>query len=134
VRECLEGERTPEPVVESGRRIERGEDVGIASRRGHDRDVGVVLCSGPNHRRPTDVDLLDQLVDGDPRPLEGGREGIEVDDHQSEWGDTCHDQLLAMILETQVREQARVDPRMERLDPAVEHLRAAGHGRDVGHW
>ena len=26
-----------------------------------------------------------------------------------------------------------VDPRVQGLDPAVEHLRAAGHGRDIGH-
>ena len=37
-----------------------------------------------------------------------------------------------MVVEPAIRQQAAVDPRMERLDPAVEHLREAGHGGDVG--
>ncbi len=42
--------------------VDRREHVGIARRRGDDRDRGVVLRSRAHHRRPADVDLLHALV------------------------------------------------------------------------
>ena len=38
-----------------------------------------------------------------------------------------------VVLEAPIGQEAGVDPRMERLDPPVEHLRGAGHRRHVGH-
>ena len=72
-------------VIASGavRRAPRGPPRSGAGRR-DDRDVGVVLGGGPDHGRPADVDLLDQLVDVIPGRSSGGRERVEVHDHELE--------------------------------------------------
>ncbi len=82
----------------------------------------MILGGRPDHRGAADIDLLDQLVHGDPGPFEGRGERIEVDDHEFEGRDAGVDELEPMILEPPIREQAPVDPRVERLDPAIEHL------------
>ena len=41
---------------------DRGQHVGVAVRRGDDRDRRVVLGRRAHHRRAADVDLLDALV------------------------------------------------------------------------
>ena len=93
----------------------------------------MVLGGGAHHRRSADVDLLDQLVDRDAGPAERGRERVEVDHDQLERGDAGRDQLPAVVGNAAIREEAAVDPRVEGLDTAVEHLGAAGHRGDVGH-
>ena len=93
----------------------------------------MVLGGGPDHRRPADVDLLDQLIDRDPGTLECGRERVQVHHHELERRDAGAQQLMAVIGEAPIGQQPTVDARVQGLDPAVEHLRAAGHGRHVGH-
>ena len=132
VRERFERELAPQAVVGPLAALERREDVAVAGRRGHDRDVGVVLRGGPDHRRPADVDLLDELIDRDARPLERGGERVEVDDHELERGDRGVHELPAVVLAPAIGQETRVDPRMEGLDPPIEHLGRAGHGRHVG--
>ncbi len=104
----------------------------VPRRRRHDRDVRVVLGGRADHRRPADVDLLDQLVERDPRSLQRLRERVQVADDELERRDRRGDQLAPVVGPTAVGEEPGVDPRMERLDPPVEHLREAGHGGDVG--
>ena len=92
----------------------------------------MVLGGRPDQRRAADVDLLDQRVERDPGSLGRRLERVEVDHDELERGDARRDQLLAMVRAAAVRQDPRVDPRVERLDPAVEHLGDAGDGRDVG--
>src|SRR5699024_11216989 len=49
-----------------------------------------------------------------------------------EGGDLVRLQLLPVVGEALVGEDAAVDARVEGLDPAVEHLGGSGDGRDVG--
>ena len=110
------------------------EQHGVVLRRvGDDADAGVVLGGRAHERRPADVDLLDQLVVG--RAFARGRLGerVEVDDHELERLDLRGGELLAMVGQPLIGQHARGDARMERLDPAVEHLGEAGHVGNVGH-
>ena len=52
------------PSATPRRLVEGGEDRVVARGIGDDRDAGVVLRGRPDQRRPADVDLLDQLVEG----------------------------------------------------------------------
>ena len=95
----------------------------------------MVLGRRPDHRRPADVDLLDQAVEVElaaQGPLGRGGERVEVDDDELERLDAGRRQLLAVGGEAAVGEDPAVDPRVERLHPPVEHLREAGDGGDVG--
>ena len=96
-------------VVEPVRRVQRREDGVVARRRRHDRHVGVVLRRRPDHRRPADVDLLDELVDRDAGSLEGRRERVEVDDDELERRDPGAEQLAPVVGEPPIGEQAGVD-------------------------
>ena len=59
-------------------------------------------------------------------------ERVQVDDDELERRDPGGGERLAVVRAPAVREEAGVDARMERLHPAVEHLREAGDGGDVG--
>ena len=120
--EGLDRQRGPKSGRHLAVLVERGQHRVVARRRRDDRDVRVVLGRRPDHRRPADVDLLDELVEADPGPLRGGRERVEVDDDQLEGGDRRGEELAAMVGETTVRQDSGVDPRVERLHPPVEHL------------
>src|SRR5699024_7162943 len=84
-----------------------------------------------HHGGAAHVDLLDDLVEAAARG-DGLAEGVEVDHDQVEGGDLVRLQLLPVVGEALVGEDAAVDARVEGLDPAVEHLGGSGDGRDVG--
>ena len=131
--ERLDRQRGPQPERDAPLLRQGGEDGRVAARIGHDGHAGVILGRGPDHRRPADVDLLDQRVEGDPGPIRGRGERVEIHDDELERSDRRRRELLPMVDQSAVGEDPGVDPRMERLDPSVEHLREAGHRRDVGH-
>ena len=133
VAERLDCQGSPQAVGHAAAVGDRGEDRGIAIGRRHDRQAGLVLRRGADHRRPADVDLLDELVERDPGSLGGGGERVEVHHDELERSDRCRCQLAAMIDEPPIGEDAGVDPGMERLDPPVEHLRRTRYRRDVRH-
>ena len=110
---------------------DRGEHVGVAVRRGDDRDRGVVLGGRAHHRRAADVDLLDALV-GRGAGGDGLGERVEVGDDQVERLDAELDELLDVGGQPAVGEDARVHARVQRLDPAVEALGEAGELLDLG--
>ena len=96
----------------------------------HHRDIGMVLGGRSDHRRAADVDVLDRLVVGGA--LRDGRlERIEVDHHEVDGADLVllHRRLVRGVVAH--REQAAMHLGMQRLDPAVHHLRKAGEIRDV---
>src|SRR5699024_3110770 len=94
-------------------------------------DGGEVLRGRTHHGGAAHVDLLDDLVEAAARG-DGLAEGVEVDHDQVEGGDLVRLQLLPVVGEALVGEDAAVDARVEGRDPAVEHLGGSGDGRDVG--
>ncbi len=109
------------------------EDAPIVGRIGDDGDAGVVLRRGADQGRAADVDLLDQLVGRHVRAARRLRERVEIDHDQLERFDAGHGEAATVIVAAQIGQDARRDPRMERLHPTVEHLREAGHGSDIDH-
>ena len=106
-------------------------DLAVARGRGDHCDRRVVLRRGADHGRPTDVDLLDALVESSA----GGHsllERVEVDHDEIERLDAQLLQLVYVAVLAQVREDAGVHARVQRLHAAVEHLREAGHVRNLG--
>ena len=96
-------------------------DLSVAVWRNNDRDRRMVLRSGTNHRWPTDVDLLDTLI-----LISAARdsltEGVEVDDHKFKRRDPVVLQLLDVVRQAGIREDASMHARVQRLDSAVEHF------------
>ena len=108
-----------------------GEDVGVPRGAGDDGDGRVVLGGGADHRGAADVDLLDALVGGGAGG-DGLPERVEVHDHQVERLDAQLGELLAVVLQAQVGEDAGVHPGVQGLDPAVQALGEAGELLDLG--
>ena len=117
-------------------RVEGGEDGVVAAGVGDDRHADAwFLAAARTIDGPADVDLLDQAVEVElaaQGALGGGRERVEVDDDELEGLDAGRGELLAVGGQAAVGQDPAVDPRVERLHPAVEHLREAGDGGDVG--
>ena len=97
-----------------------------------DCHVGVVLGAGANHRRTTDVDLLDHGI-ALGATGHGLNKRVEVYDHELESLDVELGQLLLVLHQTQVRQQTGVHLRVQGLDAAVERLRETGDLRNLGH-
>ena len=128
----LDRERRPKPQRDLTP-SERREDRRISVRRRDDRDIGVILGRGADHRRTADVDLLDELVERDARTLRGRRKRIEVHHHELERADRRGAQRVAVLVAPGIREDPGMDAWMQCLDAPVEHLRKPGHTGDVGH-
>lgn len=131
VLEGLGGEPLAGGEVEAAA-LDRGEDVAVAGRAGDDGDRRVVLGGGADHRGPADVDLLHALV-GRGAGGDGLAERVEVHDDQVE---RLHAEVLELLLvvgETQVGEDAGVHLGVQRLDPAVQALGEACQLLDLGH-
>ena len=132
--ERVERPGAPAPVVEAARGVERRPARRRTGRRRHDGHVGVVLGRRPDHRRPADVDLLDQLVDRDARAARARPRTGTGSRRRARTGAMPRvEELEPVVLEAAIGQEAGVDARMERLDPPVEHLRRPGHGGHVGH-
>jgi len=100
---------------------------GVVVHRIHDRDdVLEVLGRGPEHRRPSDVDVLDGVFEGRGGSGDGGQEGVEIDCHQMKPGDPVGFELHPVTLDVRAGEQAGVNRGMQRLHPPVENLRESG--------
>ena len=125
------GRQPPALLEGEAARGDGREHVGVAVRRGDDRDRGVVLGGGADHRGPADVDLLDALVRARARG-HGLPERVEVGDDQVERLHAELGELADVRLETAVGQDPRVHLRVQRLDPAVEALGEAGELLDPG--
>ena len=124
VRECVRGQlRAPC----AGEALARGrvDDLGVHGGVGDDCDARVVLRRRAHHRRPSDVDLLDAVVER-RTGRDCLRERIQVDDDQVERLDAQFSDLLEVLGLPRVREDPCVDARMQRLHTAFEGLREAG--------
>ena len=79
----------------------------VAGRRRDDRHAGVVLGGRADHRRAADVDLLDEVVEPDARPIRRGGERVEVHDDDLERRDLRFDECLAMGRQASIRKDSR---------------------------
>ena len=106
--------------------LQGGEYLFVELRRGDDGYGPEVLGRGTQHRRTSDVYLLDGLllrgVSGD-----GLLEGVEVDADQVYRADVLLDELLYVVGVFEIGEDAAVHFGVQRLDPAAEYLRRARH-------
>ena len=90
----------------------------------------MVLGGGADHRRPADVDVLDHLVER-RGAAQGVLERVEIDDQQIDRRDAVGDHRRLMGGLAANRQQAAMDARMQRLQPAVHHLGKSGQIGDV---
>ena len=130
MRERLQGEFTALFQLETA--VLHGlSDVAVTCRRGHNSHRRVVLRRSAHHGRATDVDLLHALIKGSAGS-HGLLKRVQVDHDQLEGLDVKVFELLHVVVFTQVRQNAGVDARVQRLHTAVEHLREPGHIRNLG--
>ncbi|BCK69111.1 hypothetical protein Srufu_030640 [Streptomyces libani subsp. rufus] len=132
-RGVLEGlRRQPLALVQREAAVGDGlEDLAVVGGVDDDGHRRVVLGGGADHRGAADVDLLHTLVGGGA----GGHglpERVEVDDDQVERLDAEPGQLLAVVLQAEVGQDAGVHLRVQGLDPAVEALGEARQLLDLG--
>jgi hypothetical protein len=129
VGERLLREGQPERSAGAADRFELGEDRFVAFGVDHHGDGLEVLRRRTHHRRSADIDLFDDVGVRRPR---GRRlaERIQVHHDQVERLDPVLGECRDVIRPALVGQDARVDPRVERLDPAPEHLREPGDVRD----
>jgi hypothetical protein len=121
-------ERGGEPAV----RREVGEDARMVGGIDDDADRAVVLRRGTQHRRPADVDHLDDIRVHRTR-RDGALERVEVHDDEVDRVDAELRELCDMVRVRAVRQDAGVDARVERLHAPTETLREAGEVRDLDH-
>ena len=107
-------------------------EVLVLVRVGDDGNARVILGGRADHRRATDVDLLDALVEISPARHSLG-EGVEVAHHEVERFDVELGQLITMGLQSAISKDAGVNLRVEGLDATVEALRESGDLTDLGH-
>jgi hypothetical protein len=62
--------------------VHLGEHGTVVERIDDDRHAVVVLRRGAHHRRTTDVDVLDGVVEGAAGPRDRGGERVKVDDDE----------------------------------------------------
>ena len=108
--------------------LDEGRVVGDA---GDDGDIFKVFGGGAHHGGAADVDVFDEVAEGDAGLRGGFLKGIEIhDDHVDGLDAVRGDGGFVFGVAANV-EQAAVDAGMQRLDAAVEHLRKAGEVADV---
>ena len=111
---------------------ELGQHRGVIARLDHHGDVVVVLRRGADHGRAADVDVLD-AVGKIGAARDGGFERVEIDHQQIDRPDVVRAHRLGVRGVVAHRQQAAMDRRMQRLDPAVHHLGKSGEIADVEH-
>jgi len=113
--------------------VQLGDRRRVVRRVAEDRDGGVVLGRRPEERRASDVDLLDDRLEGRPR---GDRllERVEVHRDEVDRPDPVLLRLAQVRLGSAFIEDPPENLRVQRLDPSPENLGTAGqvaHRDDV---
>ena len=105
----------------------------VVVRVDHHQHVLEVLGGRAHQARPADVDLLDQLVERRcpdwRRPPRTDRDSRP----RHRWADAGRASAARSSGRAAARQDAAVDRRVQRLDPAVQHLREPGDCRHGGH-
>ncbi len=107
------------------------DDCGVLRHAGDNGDIFEVLGGGTDHGGAADVDVFDEVAEGNAGQGGGLLEGIEVDDDHVDGLDSVRgDGGFVLGVATNV-EQASVDARVQRFYASVEHLGKAGEIADV---
>ena len=99
---------------------------------GQHHHVIMVLGRRPDQRRAADVDVLDAIVRGGAG-CDRGLEWIQVHADQIDRQDAVLGHLRQVIRIIPPAQNAAMDLRHQRLDPAAQYLRKAGMVRDLRH-
>ncbi len=111
--------------------VEFGGEGLVVGGGGDDGDVFEVFRGGADHGGAADVDVFDDLGEGDAGLLGGGFEGVEVDDDHVDGLDRVGGDRGEVIGVFADVEDAAVDLGVEGFDAAVEHFGEAGEVGDV---
>ena len=114
--------------------IDCTDDSRVVARIDYDPDVLVALGGRPDHRRPTDVDLLHRGVHRDVPRSDRLSERIQIHRHQIDGTVSMLSERGHVIGVRPSGQQPGVDRRMQRLHSAVHHLgmlRDLRYGRDL---
>ena len=112
---------------------EFGGDGGVVGRIGDHGDAVHILRRRTNHGRAADVDIFDELFDGEIGARGGGFERIQIHDHQINRRDSLLPHLIAVGGFAAAEQDAAMDLGMQRLDASAEHFRPAGEVGDIAH-
>src|SRR5579872_3245311 len=99
--------------------------------RGHDRDVVKVLGGGAYHRRPTDIDVLDEFLESNSGLGGGFFERVQIDHNHIDALDPVlfHGGHVLGVLAAM--QNSAMDLGMKGFHAAVKHLGESGEFRDV---
>ena len=104
---------------------------GIVGGAGDDGYIFKVLGRGTNHGGAADVDVFDEVAEGDRRLGGGFLKGVEVDHNHVDGLDAVGgDGGLVLGVATNVK-KAAMDAGVQCFDAAIEHFREAGEVADV---
>ena len=107
------------------RGIHLPQDLGVGV-RAHDHSHRFEILGGCTEQgRPAHIDLLDHLVERGARQ-HGLLKRVQVHDHEIERRDAVLSERSHVLRLPLVREDAGMDPGMQRLHSALEHLGKAG--------
>mmetsp|Transcript_10065 Transcript_10065/g.27390 ORF Transcript_10065/g.27390 Transcript_10065/m.27390 type:complete len:542 (+) Transcript_10065:2169-3794(+) len=95
----------------------------VIARIDHHAHMRVVLGRRPNHRRTTNINILNPVGVRHARLCHRGAERVQVDHQHVNHRNVMGGSSRHMRLVVTTRQQATVHPRMQRLDPAVHHFR-----------
>ena len=116
-----------QPATRLRRRFaRRGDLIGhlrVVRRVGHDRHALMIFGRAAQHRRPADVHVLNRVRQRHIRSGNGLLEWVQIHDHQIDGLDVMFAGSRLMGRVVPQIEQAAVDSRMKRFDPAVHHFR-----------
>ena len=94
----------------------------------------MILGRTAQHRRPTNIDLLDRLGKANPRPGNGLFKRIKVDHHQIDHANSMllgGSQVLGVVAQAK---QAPMNFWVESLYPTIHHFGKAGMVANIGNW
>ena len=107
------------------------DESGIVGNAGDDGDIFKVFGGGADHGGAADVDVFDEMAEGDAGLGGGLLKCVEIDDDHVDGLDAmAGDSGFVFVVAANVK-QAAMDARVQRFDTAVEHLREAGEFADV---
>ena len=131
MRERLAGQIETETLAWAARPVELLEHGGIVGGRHHHQHIREVLGGPADQARTTDVDLLDQPLEGGRGVGGGGSEGVQVHGHHVDEADAVLLRRGQVDVAGTAGQDAAVDARMQGFDPAIHHFRESGDIRHV---
>jgi hypothetical protein len=133
VRERLGGELAQQVLRQrAGVLAQRAQHHHVVGRIDDHGDALVVLGGAAQHRRPADVDLLDDLAARDAGLADRLAEPVEVDAQHVDRIDAVLRHRRTMTGVVALAEQAAVDLRVQRLQAPVHQFGEAGVVGDLG--